>query len=244
MGKKTAFITGGSQRIGADIACHLAESGYHIALHYNSSLKAAQLLQEKIIQIGGSCDLFQADLRESDKVQEIIQKVESTCPSLSLLINNASLFMKDTLQNCDPQIFLSHFHLHLFAPIVLTKEFANRVQKGQVINIIDTKIHKIKSPFFSYLLSKKALAEFTKAAAEELAPRIRVNGIAPGYILPPNESNETTSERSPKTPRYLPPLELPTDRLPFIRTGIDYLIKNSFVTGEILKIDGGEAIDY
>jgi len=233
--KGTALITGGAKRIGAAIALHLADLGYNIALHYNSSHQKANELSQLIRQKGVKCQLFQCDIGEEKDMLQLIPTVYNTFKNLNLLINNASIFHRATLQKTDAALFTNHFNINLKAPFFLSRDFAQQCQKGHIINILDTKITQNDKNYLAYTLSKKGLAELTKTMALELVPNIRVNGIAPGYILPPAEASEKYLAKRKKNI----PLKQ-TGNMSYIIQAISYLIDNKFVTGEILYVDGGE----
>lgn len=238
MNKHSAvLITGGAARIGREIALHLAEAGYDIALHYNSSKAAAQKTASAIrnCKTGVSCELFKADLQKNADTQTLVARVYKKFPGLSVLVNNASVFQHSSLKKLNLPRFDQDFAIHVRAPYILTCEFARICKRGTVINLLDTHITKDKSSHFSYLLSKKALCDFTTMAAVELAPDIRVNAVAPGLVLAP----------ATKGPEYLKRL---SRGVPLKTTGnpkqiaqcIEFLLKNEYLTGQILFNDGGE----
>lgn len=231
----TALITGGSRRIGRAICLHLYGIGFRIALHYNKSKKEALSLKKQIEEDGGNCQLFNCDLNKEKATQKLISQVVKKCPDLNLLINNASIFKPSNLKSASLDSYNTHMNIHLKAAFILTKEFAIQCKKGHIINMLDRNITKNKTDHFTYLLSKKGILNLTELSAVELAPHIRVNAISPGAILPPEK----------KTPSYMDKLK---PKIPLKITGstesvtraIEYLIKNPFITGENLFVDGGE----
>ena len=231
MKNKLALVTGGAKRIGRAITLHLAKNGYDIALHYNTSEKEAHKLAKEIKKTGQKCKLFQCDLSNINHVLKFMKKVKNQFPNLSLLINNASLFKENSLLNTDIKFFEKIFNVNFKAPFFLSREFARNFKVGQIINMLDTNIIRKNSKYFAYNLSKKLLYEFTKMSAYELGPRIRVNAIAPGPILPPKGKNKINLNSVP--------LKKQGD-FKNITQAINYLIENSFVTGECLFVDGGK----
>jgi len=235
---KAALVTGGADRLGKAFVLHLAEQGYAIALHYRSSKLQAQRTARQIRKKDGDCHLFQADLLDKQQAEHLIKDVKKQFPGLTLLINNASLFNKDKGKGVDQERLKQHLGIHLTAPYVLTLEFARLCTKGQIINMLDTRIFsegEDNTGYRSYTLSKKALADWTRISALKLAPSIRVNGIAPGLVLPP--AGQKTE--------YLRKLagEIPLKRAGGIKhviKALDYLVNSDFVTGEILSVDGGQ----
>lgn len=232
--KDAALITGAADRIGKEIALHLARLGYHIALHYNRSEEQAKQTQKTIADSGGTCLLFQANLDVPQEAAALLGEISKKL-HIRILINNASEFTKTSVFDKNYENMERLFRINFQAPYVLTKEFANIYNEGTVINILDAKITNYATEHFDYLLSKMTLEKFTKLTALQLAPHFRINGIAPGLILPPRDKN----------PEYLERL---ARGIPLKKTGspenithtVEYLIKNEFVTGQIIYVDGGE----
>ncbi len=235
----TALVTGGAKRIGQAIALCLAELNFNIALHYNHSLTEAEATAESIIQRGVRCELFPADLEKEDDVLTLVKESHQRFPDLNLLVNSASIFEPSGLSSDALKSFHRHFSINLNAPYMLTCEFAKICQQGQIINLLDTDITKNKTSHFPYLLSKKALAEFTKMAAVALGPAIRVNGVCPGLILPPVGKNvgEAYLHRQAKNI----PLKK-KGHVDHITRSVQFLIENDFLTGQFLFNDGGEQL--
>src|SRR3989338_8191361 len=181
--RDAVLITGAAKRIGKSIALLLAVLGFDVAVYYNRSKKEALQTAGEIESYGVRCELFSCDLSSEKNVRPLVSAVLKKFPNLSLLINSASIFEKSSLT--DSRAFDRHFRVNFKTPYILSSEFAKICKQGQIINILDTHITQNKSAFAAYLLSKKSLADFTKLAAVEFAPHIRVNAIAPGLILPP-----------------------------------------------------------
>ncbi len=230
----TALITGSAKRIGQEIALKLASIGYKIALHCNKSMNEAEVLANKISKIS-TCTIFSNDLSKEDELLSLISLVKKKFPDLNLLINNASVFQKTSILNTNIDVFNQNLNINFKAPFFLTRDFALKCKKGQIINMLDAKIVHNDISYASYTLSKKALADLTKISAKELAPNIRVNGIAPGYILAPEEQNSCYLKKRPKTillQRKGEPEE--------IIKAIEFLIHNTFITGQFIFVDGGD----
>ncbi|MCK4795764.1 MAG: SDR family NAD(P)-dependent oxidoreductase, partial [Spirochaetes bacterium] len=186
----TALITGGAKRIGKNIAIKLATLGYNIALHYNSSYENAKKVKLDIENQGVICELFKCDLSNENDTLLLIQTVTKKFANLNLLVNNASIFNKAALLDTEIDLFNNTFNINFKAPYILSRDFAKLVDKGHIINIIDTKVSGNSFLYSAYNLSKKSLANFTLMAANELGPNIRVNGISPGLILAPEDKTE------------------------------------------------------
>jgi len=232
--QKAALITGASNRIGKDIALALAGAGYNIALHYNHSEQKAAQTRLEILAKNVFCETFKADLKNRNQTIELLSNISQKF-NISLLVNNASMFIPDHLSDGNDPLFDELFNINFKAPYLLTREFAKRTKKGLIINLLDTNISKNSSSHFNYLLTKKFLEVFTKMSAVELAPGIRVNGIAPGLILPPKGKDNSYLERL-------------SDKIPLKSIGdvknisdtVLFFIKNEFITGQIIYVDGGE----
>jgi pteridine reductase len=233
--KGTALITGGAVRIGRAIALKLASLGYNIALHYNTSYNEAQQTKQNIVKKGVSCQLFECDLSDETCVFNLVTAVKRKLPGLNVLVNSASIFEKSSLADWNIDHYNSHWDVNFKAPFILTSEFAKKVSKGNIINILDTNINKESSQHLIYLLTKKSLCEFTKLSAIELAPGIRVNAIAPGVILPPpGKDGAYIKRRAQEVP-------LKTKGHPEqIADCAAFLIQSPYITGQVLFNDGGE----
>ncbi len=235
--QKAALITGAARRIGRHIALRLTALGYAVAIHYNNSQRDANDLANRIRAKGGHCELFQCDLRGADQTQRLIERVYEKFSGLNLLINSASIFQECNFKNSNWQNLDENFSIHLRAPYILTSEFAKICKSGQIINMLEAHIDNNHLTHFDYLLTKKALAEFTKLSAMALAPAIRVNGIAPGLILAPITNT--------KPQGYLNRL---AKNIPLKRKGgpekiaktVEFFLTNDFITGQIIFVDGGE----
>ncbi|XGV87991.1 MAG: SDR family oxidoreductase [Limnothrix sp. BL-A-16] len=233
----TALVTGSAIRLGKAISQSLAQAGYNIALHYNSSQEAALATADEFRSYGVECDLFPFDLLNEPDMNPLVERVRSRFGDLNVLVNSASVYDAAPIAETTLDLFEKQFKVNFQAPYFLTQAFAKNNGSGCVINIIDNKVAFNQYQYSAYLLSKKALAEFTKLAAIELAPAIRVNGIAPGFILPV----------STRTQDYV---EWLIDGIPVKQQGstenivkaVHYILDNSFVAGQILFVDGGESL--
>ncbi|WP_346796726.1 SDR family oxidoreductase [Halomonas sp. Bachu 37] len=237
MSTQVALVTGGATRLGRQFAEALAEAGYDIALHVNSSQKEAEEVAEVIRGQGRECEIFCCDFLQED-VGELIARVVQRFPRLSVLVNSASAYQPAPLAETDMAMLETQFRVNLFTPLLLIRHFAAAVEEGRVVNIIDNKVAYHQYPYAAYLLSKKSLADLTRMAALEFAPRIRINGIAPGVVLPASQ----------RTSDYI---QWRIEGIPLARQGdpaqliqaLHYLLDNPFVAGQILFVDGGESIN-
>jgi len=232
---EAACITGGAKRIGRAVAHGLAERGYDIALHYRASKAEADKLAAEIHKKGCECALFQADLENREDVKNLIPRVINHFPDCRLLVNNASIFYRMEFLETDEKNLDQFLQIHLKTPFFLSQAFAKYCEKGLIINMLDSKISKNPIRYFSYVLSKKALAALTTLSAKALGPEVRVNGIAPGIILPSSESSEKEIEQMAA--------QLPLGKkgnTGDVVSAVFSLIDNTYMTGQILYVDGGD----
>lgn len=233
--KQAVLVTGAARRLGREIALYLAGKGYDIALHYHTSKAEAAYVTRQVKEAGVRCEMFQADLEDAGSYRALIRDAHAAFPHLFALVNNAAVFDAGSFLDGDVALYDKEFRTNVQAPIFLTQAFADTVAKGTVVNMLDTCVTRHKHSYFYYLLSKKTLFEFTKMAALELAPDIRVNGVCPGYILPADGWGEDYRAR----------LE---ERLPMRKTAsvtdivqaVHLLIATESMSGQCLFIDGGE----
>jgi pteridine reductase len=235
--KGTALVTGAAKRIGREVALHLAGQGYQIALHYHHSKAQAMSTAQLIYKMGVRCELFCCDLSDEAQTRNLLPLAYKAFPNLNLLINSASIFIPNQFGAKDLTLFKTHWDVNYKAPYILACEFARLVKKGQVINFIDTNVIKYKTKYADYLMTKKALLEFTKMAAVQWGPRIRVNGVSPGMILAP--VNNQPDDRLTRARQI--PLQK-TGNPAHILQSIDFLLQNDYLTGQIIANDGGESL--
>ena len=240
-----ALVTGAAKRIGRDMALNLALMGYDVLIHYNNSKKEAELLAQKIRKdFDVKCEIFKCDLSDVKQVKKLAEFAKKEFSNWNLLINNASIFNKSKFLTAPDSELIDNLNTHLISPLILSKEFARNVEKksikdAQIINMIDKNIVRYDTSYFYYLLSKKSLAELTKMLAVEIAPHVRVNGIGPGFILNPID------EPSAEMQNIVKKIPLKTKgELENIWQAIEFLLKNKFVTGQILFIDGGASLNH
>jgi len=235
--KQTALITGASKRIGKAIAIHLAEKGWNVAIHFNvSEVPADELVQELSAKYPHQTfKSFKANLSKIKEVETLIPNIIAEFGEFHLLVNNASVFDSGYLKESSFELFDKQMNVNLKAPFFLMRDFANLCKKGNIINFVDTRVTSNKSNFAAYSLSKKALWEVTKMAALEFAPNIRVNAIAPGATLPPDDKDEKYLQKLALNT----PMKIPGGLEPIIKS-IDYILENDNLTGQLLFADGGE----
>ena len=235
------IITGGATRIGAAIAEKLSGQSVEMVIHYNKSKKHAENLKKKLSINGTKVHLVKGNLSKETDLIKIIKFAKSKLKYFDCLINNASLFENDSLKNFSSKSWNQHLDVNLKAPAYLTKEFSKNVKgkNNNIINIIDQRVFKLTPFFFSYTLSKTGLYTLTKTSAMELAPNIRVNGIAPG----PTIKNKRQTEVHFKKQYLATPLKQQVN-VKDICSAVDFFIKNSSITGQVIAIDSGQSLNW
>lgn len=236
---QTALITGAAKRVGKELALYLAEKGWNLALHYNSSDKEANQLLSSLEKKYPEQEfaLFQSNLQNPFAVEGLIPEVLRVFGQLNLLINNASIFEPSSVFDTHFELLDKIMTVNYRAPFILTRDFARHIGKGAIVNLVDTRITNNKSDFAAYSLSKKTLWELTKMSALEFAPYIRINAIAPGVTLPPADKDESYLWMlAQKTP-----MQKPSGMEPILKS-LDYILENDHLTGQLLFCDGGENI--
>lgn len=230
----TALVTGAARRVGRAIALGLAAAGSNLVIHYNSSQDAAEETAAEARKLGVEVILVQGDLARD--AHDILDASTKLAP-VRILINSAAVFPDDSLLEVSPDGFNRTLSINLVAPVFVTQAFANALpadETGAVVNISDWRVGRPYPDHFSYTVSKGALDTFTAAAAEVLAPRIRVNAVALGAILPPPGRDSA----------YLKELaqEIPVQHVggtePVVGAVLG-LLTNDFMTGETVRVDGG-----
>lgn len=237
MNRPVALITGGAKRVGRAIALHLARRGYDLLVTYNRSEADALSLKNELEVIGSRAMMLQADLTDlPSATARISAAVEQSGSRLDALINNASIYLPDGSE----EQALSMYQIHCQAPLVLSRLLAEplKLHGGCIINMCDILGARPMPGWLNYCASKAALASITMGLARELAPEIRVCGIAPGVAEWPEGYDETDKEK------YL-------KRVPLKRAGTPedvarlagfLLNEGSYITGQIVVVDGGRSI--
>ncbi len=219
------------------MALMLAKAGYDIALHYHASEKYAHEIQSEIKALGRRCFCIQGDLRDPSFYTRCIDAVIETLGPIALLINNASIFEKIRFKDSQQETFNDYFDLHVRAPLFLAQAYASHRKSGAIINMLDSGVDSYAEDAFIYTLSKKSLKDLTLLLAKTLAPNIRVNGICPGPILPPeDQGDQYLAAIAEKTPMKRP------GTLEDILNAVRYLMESNYITGEILYVDGGQRL--
>ena len=236
---KVAIVTGGAVRLGKAIALALADAGVNIGLHYGRSAQAAQETVEAIVSLGvGGCAI-QADLGEpAHAARRIVERTIARFGHVDILVNSAAIFADGTLLTTTEDEWDRQFAVNLKAPFFLSQTFAFRRrhgERGHIINIADWRANRPGPDHLAYTLTKSGLVTLTKSLAQELAPDVQVNAIAPGAILPPPGKEQSDLDRL-------------AQQIPLRRAGspadvteaVRFLLGSDFITGETLCVSGGE----
>jgi len=235
------IITGGATRIGAAIANKLSGPGVEIVIHYNKSRLSAEKLKKELSKNLTKVYLVKGDLSKETDLNKIVKFCKKRLKYFDCLINNASLFENDKLENFTTDSWGKHLRTNLRAPALLSKEFAKNIRgkNNNIINIIDQRVFKLTPFFFSYTISKTGIYTLTKTSAISLAPKIRVNGIAPGPTL----KNKRQTEKHFKKQYFATPLKRQVD-VSEICNAVDFFIKNRSITGQVLAVDSGQNLNW
>ena len=227
--------------MGAAIAKKLSGPGVEMIIHYNTSRTEAEKLKKELIKNKTKVYLVKGNLAKEQDLKKIIKFSKDKLKYFDCLVNNASLFENDNLKNFTSKSWGNHINVNLKAPAYLTKEFAKntRGKNNNIINIIDQRVFKLTPFFFSYTLSKTGLYTLTKISAMELAPNVRVNGIAPG----PTIKNKRQTDNHFKKQYLATPLKRQVN-VKDICSAVDFFIKNSSITGQVIAIDSGQSLNW
>ena len=239
---KTTLITGGAKRIGRTVAKHLHERNHNIMIHYRSSTQDAQQLKHELNSLrANSCEIVQADLSDINSFESINNHAMKTFGRLDVLINNASSFYPTPLAQVDETKWDDLMASNLKAPLFLTKQLLPQLQKngGCILNIIDVYAERPLAHHPIYCSAKAGLKMLTKSLARDLAPNIRVNGIAPGAILWP-ENDAMLDSQEDLLKRI--PLNRLGDPEDIAKTACFLIETAPYITGQIIAVDGGRSV--
>ena len=237
---KTALITGGAARIGAQIVKTLHHNQFNIIIHCNQSKDKAQLLCDELNSIrANSVEIVSGNLNNIDELDSLVSSIES----IDLLVNNASVFYPKSVEDSKMKDWDDVLNINLRAPFFLSKGLSKTLSKndGSIINIIDIHSERPLKKHAIYNISKAGLKMLTQTLAKELAPRIRVNGVSPGSILWPQDSAEISEDDK----------NLMLERIALHRQGspqdiadtVLFLANSNYITGQIINIDGGRTLN-
>ncbi len=233
-----ALVTGAGRRVGRHLALALAEDGWPLALHYRSSAGEAEALAAEVLAGGGQAELYAADLAEEEAARGLLPAVSRRQGPVGLLVNNAGHFQRDTWDSVTRETWDAHLSANLRAPFLLSQAFAELLpedRRGLIVNMLDQRVWNPGPTFVSYGVSKSGLWALTRSLALALAPRIRVNAIGPGFLLPDEGGDPELYRRR-------------VERQPLKRAGsleeaaaaLRFFVEAASVTGQMVALDGGQ----
>ncbi len=239
---RAALVTGAARRIGRAIALDLARAGFAVAVHYRTSRADAEALAAEILGAGGKAVVFAADLAREAESAALVPRASAALGPLGILVNNASLFERDEALTATRTSWDAHLETNLRAPFVLSQAFARQLPaggEGLIVNIVDERVWNLTPHFTSYTLSKAGLWTLTQTLALALAPRIRVNAIGPGPVLPSPRQSEAQFARQVAAA----PLGhgAGADE---IAAAVRFLAAQRSITGQMIALDGGQHLNW
>lgn len=237
-----ALITGAARRLGRAIALDLARHGWRVGIHYHESEDEALSLVVEIEDFGGRAAALPADLANLEDLDGLIEACATALGPATCLVNNAACFEWDWPDDFSKAGWDLHHEVNLRAPVFLAKAFAKALPasaEGNVINLIDQKVHALNPHYFTYTIAKSALWTATRTLAQALAPRIRVNAIAPGPVLPHKGQSAEDFERECRDTllkRAVPVSD--------ITAAVRFLLETGSITGQMIALDGGRHLNW
>ncbi|MDG2090573.1 MAG: pteridine reductase [Gammaproteobacteria bacterium] len=244
---KVALITGGAARIGACLVRHLHKTGYNIALHYRHSKTSADALAVELNEIrADSVYCIKADLLNNEAIDTMVKDTLTRWSKIDVLVNNASSFFPTPLPSINEEQWRDLMGTNAYAPALLSKACTSslKTSKGCIVNISDIVANTGRKNFLIYSMAKSALNNLTRSLARELAPEIRVNALAPGVILPPNFSDtDDESETDEREALSISCLDY-AGKAEDIAYAAEFLINNTYTTGQVLNVDGGRRLKF
>lgn len=233
---KNCLITGGAHRVGKAIALELASAGANIIVHYNASEKAAQETAAEIEALGVQAWAFKADLSQPPEIETLFAGLSSTCGSLDVLVNSASIMETGDARTLPLEAWNRTLAVNLTAPFLCAQHAARQMNNGGVIiNITDGSALRPWATYPAHSVSKAGLVQLTQVLAKALAPNIRVNAVCPGPVIKPPEWEDSRWERIAQGT-----LLKRTGSGYDVARAVRFLVENDFITGETLVVDGGE----
>ncbi len=238
---RVALVTGAAKRIGRSIALGLACAGVDVIIHYNSSGAEAEAVKSELLSFGVNAEVLQADFSVDGEAERLIEAAFKLDNRLDLLVNSASIFPANTLGDITLSDLNTNMLVNAWAPFALSRSFAARVESGGIVNLLDSRITDFDYSHAAYHLSKHQLALLTRFSAMEFAPSVAVNGVAPGLVLPPvGYDGSAGSGYMERAAEGLPLKKhgAPED----VSEAVLFLLSSSFITGQIIYVDGGRHV--
>lgn len=232
---RTALVTGAAKRLGRAIALGLAREGANVVVHYRSSREEATATSAEIRELGVDAWPLQADLSSHEQAAELIARAVDIAGPVSVLVNSASIFSPSTLADVTFDQVVEQASVNAWGPFALCRQFAAQsIDEGRIVNLLDTRVHGFDLQHVAYILSKHVLLQLTRMMAVEFAPRITVNAVAPGLILPPPGQDDSHLDALAQSL----PLRRHGDAADVVDATV-FLAKATFITGQVIYVDGG-----
>lgn len=238
----TVLVTGAGRRLGRAIALDLAQRGWRVGVHYRASEAEGLGLVGEIETMGGEAAAFQADLGRLSELAPLVAACREQLGPPTCLINNAACFEWDSVETVNAETWQRQLDINLRAPVFLTQAFAAALPgrvSGNVINLIDQKVWRLNPDYFSYTIAKSALWTATQTLAQALAPRIRVNAIAPGPVLP--HEGQSEADFAEECRSTLLKRVVSTDD---VTGAVRFFLETPSVTGQMIALDGGSHLAW
>lgn len=241
---RTVLVTGGARRLGREICLQFARAGWDVALHYRHSADEAAALQRELAQLGRHGFLLAAELGEPDAAERILDACErQTGAPPDCIVNNASLFQADDALSATPAHLQTHWAINTATPLLLANGLARRLVarkqatagRYSVVHVLDQKVHNLNPDYFSYTVSKLALAQSVALQAQALAPWVRVCGLSPGLLYPSGPQTQDNFDRAGRVNL----LRRPVAPLDVARCAL-FIAENVSLNGTILQADNGQ----
>jgi len=230
---RTALVTGAARRIGRAIALALAARGVHVVIHYHTSGDdLAEEVADEARRLGVRAWKVKGDLAEEASAEGIFSEALKLAGSIDFLVNNASVFPLSRCRDLSPKELSDTLDVNAVAPFILSRALAADAEAGAIVNLLDVRIRGYDRSHVAYQISKKVLKELTEAMAIEYAPRIRVNAVAPGLILPPEGEDESYLARRGRP-----------GQVEDVTEAVIFLLSQAYITGQVLFVDGGQGLE-
>jgi pteridine reductase len=236
---RAALVTGAGRRIGRAIAVAIGARGLHVVVHYNESADGAEETVREIQRSGGHASTERADLRDVAAAERLVDRVVDAQGGLSVLVNSAAVMARTPVGEVDARTWDEMFAVNVRAPFFLSQRAAPALRRsgGCIVNIADLAAYETWPAYVPHGMTKAAVVQMTRGLARALAPEVRVNGVAPGVALLPNDWADEDAEHLRRT-TPLRRLGTPED----VAHAVLYLIDATYVTGEVITVDGGRRI--
>ncbi len=240
---RSVLVTGGAQRLGAEIVRSFAKSGWHVWCHYQTSSHAALKLVHEVCEQGGKANVVQADLSNFSQIEAMMREISPLANPIDVVINNASMFEPDTGASFTPAMAQAQLNVNLLAPMFLGQILANQHAAATnrksadacIIHILDQKVFNLNPDYFSYTLSKLALQSAVALQAQALAPKVRVCAVAPGLMF----QSGPQSEKNFKIASHVNLLQKPISPTN-VAEACYFLAMNASITGTTISVDNGQ----